>query len=93
MGRLVVSQAHKLGVGDVEIGVMLGDDRIVHNRAGELPSALHTAGYDGVRINNAMRGVRFRNARRALLQEKRRHIWRRRDYRTVVRGATMEDRS
>jgi hypothetical protein len=90
--RLVVSQANNLRVGDVEIGIVFGDDGIVHDRAGEFHGALHPAGDDGIRIYDATGCIRFRSSRSALLQEKRRHIWRRRGYWTIVDGAPMKDR-
>jgi len=58
--QLIVIEAHQLGVGDIEIGVVTGDDGIVNHRAGQLHGALDAARDNGKRIDDATRRFRFR---------------------------------
>jgi hypothetical protein len=86
-----MSQTNQFRVGHIEIGIVFGDDRIMHGRIRELHGALHTAGDNGIRIHHAARCVGLGNSRRALRQEKWRHIRCCRDYRTVVSSPAMKD--
>jgi hypothetical protein len=58
--HLIVIQAHQLCSGNIEIGVVTGDDRIVHHGAGQFHGALHATGNYGIWINDASRRLRFR---------------------------------
>jgi hypothetical protein len=89
--QLVVIQPDEFGFAKIEIGVVTGDDGVVHYRTGQLHGALHAARDHGIRIDDAARRLRLRNPRGTLRKEEGRHVRRGRDGGGVIVCSPMKE--